>query len=247
MLRYIYRKYWDIGFKSRLYDFLTPQAYLDSLTRAVRSVAETHGGTWLDAGCGSGLSIPLLENKLKSGARYLGTDLTISGLSRTLAKAEDLGMNNRVYCFQSDLTTKLPLRESSVDIILAHFSTYTISNPDKRKQALKNLYHTLKTNGALAIVNPSREYDARNIIRESLERVKSRQGPFVYLLKKCVVYPLTLWFGLRFIERQLKTETWKAYSLEEFCEEVRQAGFKVIRTETVYANSAYLVVGEKAK
>lgn len=245
MIRHLYKKYWDLGFKSRLYDLLTPQAYLDSMARCVACVAERHGEIWLDAGCGSGLAIPFLRNRLKSGACYLGTDLLMSGLGGASAKAEVLAVKDRVHCFQSDLTGEFPLKENCVDIVLAHFSTYTVGDDDKRKRALENFNKVLKPSGTLLIVNPSRRYNAENIIRTSLEQVKKRKGAFVYLIKKWIVYPLTLRFGLKYIERQLKTGVWKAYSLEELCGEVRSAGFRIDRTEPVYADSAYLVVAEK--
>lgn len=247
MIRHLYRKYWDIGFKSRLYDFLTPQAYLDSMARCVKSVAGKRGGIWLDAGCGSGSSIPFLKERLTSGTRYIGVDRLSSGLGKTSAKARELGVGKYVQCFQSDLAGNLPFKESSIDIVLAHFSTYTISDHAKRALALKNFNEVLKPNGFLIIANPSRKYNAEHIIHQSLRQIKTQNRLLAYMAKKWLIYPLTLGFGLRFIERQLKTETWKAYSLEEFCEEVRSAGFTVTRTETVYANSAYMVVGEKKR
>jgi hypothetical protein len=59
------------------------------------------------------------------------------------------------------------------------------------------------------------------------------------------VYPLTYRFGLKFIERQLKNNSWHASSRADLCEEVCQAGFEVKHIEPVYAGSANLLMAEK--
>jgi len=46
--------------------------------------------------------------------------------------------------------------------------------------------------------------------------------------------------GLRFIQKQLYSEKWKAYTREEFSGEMERAGFKVLHVEEVYAGGAFL-------
>ena len=46
------KNYWKMGFKCRLYDFLTPEAYFESMRQTAALVAEKKGGNvhgWFDA------------------------------------------------------------------------------------------------------------------------------------------------------------------------------------------------------
>ena len=74
---------------------------------------------------------------------------------------------NRAYFVLSDISKSLPMRSQSVDIIVAHFSLYTI-NTEKRKFIFKEFRRLLKKNGTLILVEPSTEYSARRIIADSI-------------------------------------------------------------------------------
>ena len=62
MIRFFYRKYWDIGFRLGLYDLLAPQAYLDSIGKCAEKIKINEDEVLLDAGCGSGLSLLFLKS-----------------------------------------------------------------------------------------------------------------------------------------------------------------------------------------
>ena len=237
----IYRNYWQWGFKTRLYDLLTPQAYRDSLARAAHYCDLSAGQVVLDAGCGSGSLIPFLAKSLKGGGRYLGIDILNSGFPGLMRMADRMGLGERVELICGDYSGDLVLKENSVDVVVAHFSLYTLADSVRRNQVLKNLFRVVKPGGRLITANPSRDYDAKKIIEESLVSLDVTK----YFLSKFILYPLTLRLGLRFIEKQLKLKVWHSYSLEEMGEEVRQAGFTVQTSESVYAGSAWLVVAEK--
>lgn len=237
----IYRNYWQWGFKTRLYDLLTPQAYRDSLARAAHYCDLSAGQVVLDAGCGSGSLIPFLAKSLKEGGRYLGMDILNSGFPGLMGKADRMGFGDRVELICGDYSGDLVFKENSVDVVVAHFSLYTLADSARRNQVLKNLFRVVKPGGRLITANPSRNYDAKKIIEESLVSLESAK----YFFSKFFLYPLTLRLGLRFIEKQLKLGVWHSYSLEEMSEEVRQAGFIIQTSESVYAGSAWLVVAEK--
>jgi len=241
----IYSKYWEWGFKSRLYDFLTPQAYRDSLERTAHYCDLRAGQVLLDAGCGSGLLLPFLKNNLQNGGRYLGWDALANGFAGLVQKASRLGCGDRVELFCGDFAGDLPAGKNLVDMVVAHFSIYTLGESTSRNQAYKNLFEVLKPGGRLITVNPSKDYDAERIIRHSLVELKRRVGFLRYSVAKNILYPLTLRLGLRFIEKQLRSGVWHSYSPEEMCDEVRRAGFTVQISESVYADSACLLVAEK--
>ena len=100
----------------------------------------------------------------------------------------------------------MPLKRESVDIIAAHFSLYTIADRERRKKIMSGLIQILKPRGLMVIVNPSLEYSAKKIIRESVQRVQEHKGVVSAWAKKLFLYPLTTCLGLNFIEKQLKAE-----------------------------------------
>ena len=240
------KNYWKTGFKSRLYDFLTPEAYFESMRRTVALIPEKKEGKIWDAGCGSGLLLVFLKNALKGGMNYFGTDLLFSGLEKAKLRAREFEISERVTCFQNDLSGTPPFNENSMDIIIAHFSLYTIFDDDKRLQALKNMFQVLKTGGMLIATCPSKNYDADKIIKNSLELVRVNKGISNAMIKRFIFYPLTKNLGLSFIQKQLESGKWIAYTLEGFQEELRQAGFNTGPSKPVYAEGAYLLCGHKS-
>ena len=104
----------------------------------------------------------------------------------------------------------------------------------------------LKPEGLLILVNPSVSYDADSIIEESIRLVRNRYGFIASLIREILIYPFTKAIGLRFIQKQLRAREWKAYTSDEFCHEIKEAGFAVQHIEEVYAGSAFLVTGRVA-
>ena len=239
----LYRKYWEIGFKTRLYDGLSPEAYLDSLLHVADSITIGEGEWVLDAGCGSGLLLPFLKKRLTGGRRYLGMDILPEGPVSLKSRADQLSLNDSVAGVQADLYTRLPLADASVACVAAHFSVYTLPEESDRRRVYQELFRIVKPGGLLVTANPTDCYNARQIIRVSLESLRRQERP--WWIKKLLVYPLTLHLGLKHIERQLKSGRWHGYSSKELCDEVSQAGFTVERSETVYAGSGIFVVGRK--
>ena len=247
MLSWYEKNYWRTGFKSRLYDRLTPESYFESMRRVVSLLSGKRDLKIWDAGCGSGLLLVFLGDAFRNGCVYYGTDLLSAGLDRVKQRAHELGILDRVTCFQNDLSESPPLKENSIDIVIAHFSIYTIPNNDKRQEALKNIYHVLKPGGLFIASCPSKNYDADQIIKESYDLIRIKKGFWNAILKRLFVYPLTKRLGLNFIQYQLESGKWMAYTLEDLAGELRQVGFEVGASQTVYASSAYLICGHKLR
>jgi len=233
------RFYWQVGFKTHLYDLLLPQAYSDSFKRLAKFIDTSKNHVLLDAGCGSGTLLNHIN--LNSGSTYIGVDLLMSGVSNTRIKRTLNSLLNRTYFVLSDISKSLPMRGQSVDIIVAHFSLYTIDT-GKRKFIFKEFRRLLKKGGTLILVEPSAEYSAKRIIADSIKLVLTNEGKFISLVKKWFVYPFTYHFGLKFIESQLKKGVWRAVNSAELCDEVRSNGYTVNSAEQVYADSATLII-----
>ncbi len=240
----IYRKYWEIGFKTRLYDWLSPEAYHQSLQRAA-DFARMEQGKWiLDVGCGSGLLLNSLGNWLENERHYLGMDILPAGLASLKSRVKAPSANN-LAGVRADLSRNLPLADASVSCAVAHFSIYTLPNENERKQAYQELWRVLKPGGLLFTANPAHSYNADQIIRASLEQLQN-QGR-CWRVKKYMVYPLTLRLGLRYIEHQLQSGRWHGYQPNELRDEVAHAGFSIEYSDVVYGGSGFLVIGRKRK
>jgi len=247
MLSWYEKNYWRTGFKSRLYDKLTPESYFESMRRVASLLSGKRDLKIWDAGCGSGLLLVFLGDAFRNGCVYYGTDLLSDGLDRLKKRAVALGILDRVTCFQNDLSESPPLKENSIDIVISHFSIYTIRDNDKRQEALKYMYHVLKPGGLFIASCPSKTYDADQIIKESYDLIRIKKGFWNAILKRLFIYPLTKRLGLNFIQHQLESGKWISYKLEDLAGEFRQAGFEVGASQTVYASSAYLICGHKIR
>jgi len=247
MFGWFEKNYWRTGFKSHLYDRLTPESYFESMRQAVSFLSGKRDLKIWDAGCGSGLLLVFLEEAFKNGCIYYGTDLLSAGLDRVKERARELGIFDRVTCFQSDLSESPPLKENSIDIVITHFSIYTILANDKRQGALKNMYHVLRPGGLFIASCPSKNYDADQIIKESFDLIRIKKGFWNAIFKRLFIYPLTKRLGLDFIQYQLESGKWIAYTLEDLAGELREVGFEVGASQSLYAGSAYLICGHKTR
>ncbi|MZH02663.1 MAG: methyltransferase domain-containing protein [Nitrospinae bacterium] len=236
--------YWSFGFQSNLYDILSPESYFESMRRLVATIPEGKSIRLLDAGCGSGLLLNFLAGRIREGMIYTGVDLLKTGVEQTLFRAKKLGLADQVSSFESDLTVPLPMIEEEFDVVVGHFSLYTLQPSEKRQAALANLKKVISSGGVLILVNPSVDYDPVSIIEESLRLVRDRQGLLPSFLKQALIYPFTKGMGLRFIQKQLKRGEWKAFTREELSHEIAKAGFAVRHIEQVYAGSAFLITGK---
>ncbi len=241
----LYKNYWEFGFKSYLYDLLTPSAYFASLKSVTENVNVSSKNIILDVGCGTGQAIKLLRSDIKSGMRYIGLDLLKTGLDRTKSKASSFGIRNNTFCIQADFSKGIPIKIVSVDCIICHFALYVICDNSLRINLMTELFEVLKPGGTFIIANPSKSYDPKSIIQESARLDMCSNNAFNEIIRKHVVNPLAKQLGLNYIFSQLKNGHWKWFSLEEMVDEVTQAGFKVLSTKEVYGQSGYLVMARK--
>lgn len=241
----LYKKYWQIGFTTRLYEWLCPEAYLDSLRRVAESIPRDEEGLILDAGCGSGMLLPFLADRLGSGTRYLGLDILPAGLASLEEKARQLGVSQSVATLQGDLSRPLSMKDHTVNYAAAHFSIYTLPAEHERQRVFRELFRVVTPGGLLVTANPTSGYDAEAIIRQSVESLREKMSSRRLWATKNLLYPLTLRLGLKHIERQISAGTWHGYALDELNSDIESAGFSIDHTEAVYAGSGVLVVARK--
>ncbi len=241
----IYKNYWRFGFKTRLYDLMSPLGYLESILSCVERLKIVSGDRILDVGCGTGAALPYIAPFLKKRqCEYTGIDILPEGLRVAKAKAEKLGENGNAKFIQANISKALPFETRSFSKVMAHFSVYTLTKRDERIAAWRGMFEIMEPGGLLVAANPSLFYDPKTIIRESLINVKNKKGVRAYLFAR-FLYPFTQRFGLQHIKRQLDRNIWHAYSLEDFIEELDQVGFSHLKSERVYCGSGWLITAEK--
>jgi len=224
---------------------MSPQAYLDSVARVAAEIEPGSREVLLDVGCGSGILIPYLGRFVQQGGAYVGLDRLAAGIEAVSDKARQSEDPSSIQGLRADMTHGIPLRLGSIDTAVAHCSVYIIAEPHQRLDVYREIFRVLKPGGRFICVNPSTNYNARRIIRQSLVDQKGQVGFAGYALRRWIVYPLALWFGLLYVEEQLKTGKWKTFSQEEMSDEIRRAGFDIETTESVYADSAIFIMGIK--
>ena len=112
----------------------------------------------LDAGCGTGKFLKVLESNSKS---YIGIDLSEKQLSK--AKLKSIKSSSKFIC--SNLS-KIPLEDKSIDLIVSSWVLGTITDINERNSALMELKRVLKDNGKIILIE--------NAQNSEFERIRGR-------------------------------------------------------------------------
>ena len=91
----------------------------------------------LDAGCGTGKFLPIIENV---AYKYIGIDLS----NEQLIKAKDKSKRNSLFINSS--LDKIKLDNNSVDLIISTWVLGTITDIEERNRCLDELKRILKPN-----------------------------------------------------------------------------------------------------
>lgn len=124
----------------------------------------------LDLGCGRGLGMVLASKRLESGYS-VGVDLwqkshlTGNDPSSIWANAAQEGVTNRVAPVKAD-TVNLPMRDSSVDVILSALSLHKLLKKKDRIVAFKEIARVLKQGGRIGIIDAGNGGEYSRVLRE---------------------------------------------------------------------------------
>lgn len=167
---------------------------------SVVSSFSVSGGKILDAGCGTGRLLTLME----SYGRGYGLDLS----GEALAFCRERGLQRLT---RTDLSCGVPFQDGTFDVITA---VDVLEHLGREAEALKDFFRTLKSGGRVLIAVPAymflwSDHDVaahhkRRYSRRQLIRVLSEAGFFV----ERITYSMTLLFPLAVAFRMLR-KLWK--------------------------------------
>jgi len=98
----------------------------------------------LDAGCGDGKYIALLESQVK---RYYALDLSFKQLEMATKKIKD---HVKVELINADLVN-IPLEDNSIEVIICNWVLETIDLESKREKILQEFKRVLKPDGFILL------------------------------------------------------------------------------------------------
>ncbi len=187
----------------------------------------------LDVGCGTGNFLKIL--KATRVEKITGIDNSEFALEFCKQKVPEARL------LKLDIRKPLPFQNNEFDKIVVINVLYLLTKKE-RGEILKELYRVLKNNGKIAVVNPKR--GGKNVkiflddVRETIKRYGFLKG------------------GLRFL-RSLKTFSFmflpyikkvspKNFLLPQEQEKMlKSCGFKILKTNSIYAQQAILTIGKK--
>lgn len=109
----------------------------------------------LDAGCGTGKFLKVLEKKAK---KYIGIDLSNDQLSK--AKLKSTNKNSKFICCN---LSDIPLEDNSIDLIVSSWVLGTIIDINERNNVIKELKRLLKPSGIIILVENSENSEFETI------------------------------------------------------------------------------------
>jgi len=187
------------------------------------------GEAVLDLECGEGELLRLLRPVLPSrGARYTGVDREAAHLDACREIARVNACAGQTELVSPASLSALPLKSGTFDVVFVHFTLFRLE-ANVRSGLLREVSRLLGKSGRLFVLEPSRSYDAGEIVRRAKARDELRHlPPAVGAFNGLVGYRL-----LALVEgqtaRRIRRNVWHGFSPEELEGELRAAGFAVDR------------------
>jgi ubiquinone/menaquinone biosynthesis C-methylase UbiE len=235
-------QFWNLTFKTGLYDFLVMSSYDHSLKTIAESANISNNSSLLDVGCGSGRLLLHIGSKLKeTESQWTGLELTHGGISACKNRICNMGLEDNARVLPADMCESLPIEKESIDIAFAHFSTYVISDREKRITAFKNIAKTLKFNGMIFIAAPAKNYNAKDQVRSSITIDKYNPDlSFTRRLRNKLLFTTLGHYSETVISKRIKEGIWCSFNKDEIEQEANDAGLKLKWVKEIYGDTSLM-------
>lgn len=144
--------------------------------KIINKLALTGDEKVLDVGCGKGLMINGVAQRLKSGKAY-GIDIWSSKDQSRNSKEELLknavieGTENKLEIVNGDMRD-MPFEDNYFDVVISSLAIHNIENKDGRKKALNEIARITKVNGKIAILDLANIQEYAHILKENGFEIK---------------------------------------------------------------------------
>jgi ubiquinone/menaquinone biosynthesis C-methylase UbiE len=242
ILNFINNQFWNVTFKTGIYDALMMSSYDMSLKTIIKSANITENRNILDVGCGSGrLLLHIGDILTKTDSKWTGLELTTGGVSASKRKIQKLKLGENAKVLPADMTEELPVKKNSFDIAFSHFSMYVIPEREQRLKALRNINDTLKSDGKFYIVAPSTHYNAKDQLKSSLLiNAKSKEHSSLKKFTNKIIYSTLGYWGEIIIAGKIQNGIWCTFTEDRMRSEVEEAGLQLEWSKGVYGDTALL-------
>lgn len=140
--------------------------------------SKAKGKIVLDAGCGTGKFLKVLENSSK---QYVGIDLSLQQLEK--AKEKSTSLTSR---FIHSNLSNIPLADASIDLIVSCWVLGTIPDLSEREKCLTELRRVVKPGGSIILVEND-EFSEFEEVRGRNEDLRTRKYNDWILIKNFLI------------------------------------------------------------
>ncbi len=237
----MFNYFWNIY--SWVYDaaLLELIPYQNMIRLTGEALAPRQGGTYFDAGCGTGNLVASLS-KINDGINLVGADSSSVMLKRAanmMAPRED-----SVDFYQLDLNKAIPFESNSFDGVTCINVLYVLDQP---VLFIKELHRVLKDKGKLILATPLNEPKLLPVLSEHLEILKvkySKKWLFIFAGQTVRIFiPAIASILLNlFITRNQKYLFFGEKDLRTLIE---KSGFQLKDVKKIYGHQVLFVHAEK--
>jgi len=234
--KFLGKNFWKNYFK--VYDVLNESYSYQTLLKKVVQEAQLDADQQvLDAGCGTGNLIPLLQ---KNRIEYIGIDIIPEALE--IAQKKIFSENIKIEF--GDISKKSKFQSNTFDRIISINVFYILSDKG-RESALKEFHRILKPGGKLIIATLKKGFDPKKIYIETLRIGRKKLGLLKSLIKAfgLILPTIKMLFYNQIINNKQKKGAYKYFSREEIKDLLSKNGFKEVKSKLVYAGQGILVSG----